>query len=121
MSISIAHPERYDTFDWFRHPVPEVADEWECLGFQEESELQEDGYMWGHLKPAFHAKDPARDICDELCKRFALATPETLVCDVDDLLAGWAVRDDIIRRLVKYDSHEAWNDAVKIAEKQVVA
>ena len=56
MSISIAHPEKYDKWWWtsvFEPPSLGLpAEEWELLGYASEDE---DGApcLWGHLKEAY--------------------------------------------------------------------
>ena len=62
MSVSIAHPERYDRYLWTGLPTiesveGEVPDEWECLGVDENEQ-----HFWGHLKPQYQGGDPLLDM-----------------------------------------------------------
>lgn len=55
MSISIAHPERYDRVWWSnardrRNLDLETPNEWECLGSGHTPGCEPE-YLWGHLKP----------------------------------------------------------------------
>lgn len=62
MSISIAHPERYDECSWGTRTglVPEEDDspkEWELLGQSDDF-----GFLWGHLKPEYRGGQPLLDM-----------------------------------------------------------
>jgi len=72
MSISIAHPERYDLYDWGaeRGPIRDAwqAEEWECLGFASAEVGEEWTFLWGHLKPTYrnHHDHYLAEIADHL-------------------------------------------------------
>jgi len=58
MSISIAHPERYDAYSYtpFYYQAPEFAGTWELLGIEEGPEVIHP-FFWGRLKPEYQSRE----------------------------------------------------------------
>lgn len=95
MSISIAHPERYDDHAWNKgvgyappNPKGQPSEEWECIGVHDflvnaRGEDQEGGYaietgvrrprfLWGHLKPEYRGGGPLLDMLASITDSLAV-------------------------------------------------
>ena len=83
MSISIAHPERYDEFKWTSggHIYPPSTmstdpDDWELVGFEQVDEDDEKPFLWGHLRPEYREPSELTELVADLRLRLGKSSEE---------------------------------------------